>query len=281
MSAILGKVTALFCSGRYCFTARFHKQAAVGYQNKELTSGEYNCLSATFLPVGKDGKDMKLGEVTASADFAFGADTVMFLAANGATEATFTYVGEEEAKSYNTAPGWYDYNYVMGEEWDWSSQIPEPYQGNNVDLPYGMMVIVQASTSDATINYAGEVLAVNKQFELVSGEYNMLGNATPVDITLGDISAGNGFGFGSDTIMFLAANGATKSTWTFVGEEEAKSYNTAPGWYDYNYVMGEEWDWGSQIPEPYQGNGIELDAGDGFIVQASVDKSYIELPKAY
>ena len=239
---------------------------------------------STFLPVAKDAKEAVLGDFTANREFGFGSGNVMTLTANGGrTGKVYTYLTAEEAAEYGIeglTAGWYDYNYV-NDEWSWETPIPAEKCGNNLPLPYGTMFIVQAANG-AAITYNGQVLDQNYSFSIIEGEYNMLGNATPVDLTLGDFIANRGFGFGSGNVMTLTANGGrTDKMYTYLTEEEAEEYGIEgllPGWYDYNFV-NDEWSWETPIPAEKCGNSLPIPAGYGFIVQAATG-AVLELPKA-
>ena len=234
----------------------------------------------TFLACGKAKADMTFGDIKASRDFEFASSNIMTLTPNGGrTGDVVTYVTAEEAAEYcqDLKPGWYDLNYV-NQEWDWESPIPDEYAFNGKSLPFGTMVIVQGNDG-ATIDYAGEVLNENHQFEIIGGQYNMIGNATPVDLTLKDFVASRSFEFASSNIMTLTPNGGrTGDVVTYVTAEEAVEYcqDLKPGWYDLNYV-NQEWDWESPIPDDYCFNAMPIPAGYGFIAQGN-DGATIELP---
>ena len=234
----------------------------------------------TFLSCGKAKADMTFGDITATRDFEFGADTIMTLTTNGGrTGNIITYITAEEAAEYcqDLKAGWYDQSYVNN-EWDWETPIPDEYSYNNIKLPYGTMVVVQGHDG-ANINYAGEVLSANHQFVINGGQYNMIGNATPVDLTFADFVASRSFEFGADTIMTLTPNGGrTGDIITYVTAEEAVEYcqDLKPGWYDQDYVNN-EWDWETPIPEDYSFNKKPVPAGYGFIAQGH-DGATIELP---
>ena len=269
---------------------------------------------STFRVIGKTAEAMKIGDITANYSFEFGADNLMTLEPSaGRTDKIYTYLTAERAQEImddaaaggtpftGLLPGWYQLDFVEGsittdDPWDWCSPIPEKYSGNNVELPYGTMVIVQTGSDEATVNYAGEVISKNYQFELVSGIYNMIGNATPVDLTLGDITANYSFEFGADNLMTLETSaGRTDKIFTYLTAERAKEImddaaaggtpftGLLPGWYQLDFVEGsittdDPWDWCSPIPEKYCGNSLPIPSGYGFIVQTGSDEAVIEIP---
>ena len=253
----------------------------VGYENKAIdTTKTLNAMCATFSTVGRDAV---MGDITANSTFLFGGDTVQIInSANGATLKTMTYLSAEEGAMYNCTAGWYDNDFVNGEEWDWASQIPAEYSYNNFSLPFGSMFIVSSANTGAELKYAGEVMTESKKFLIDTTKVlNFLGNATPIDRTFADIAANSTFLFGGDTIQILnPSSGATLKTMTFLTAEEGAMYNCAPGWYDNDFVNGEEWDWASQIPEKYNYNGDPCASGFGFIVSSANDGAYLEIPGA-
>lgn len=236
----------------------------------------------TFLAVGKAKADMTFGDIAANADFLFTQDSLMTLTTNGGrTGDIMTYLTQEEADTYGIEglkAGWYDLDYVNN-GWDWESAIPDDQCFNNKSLPYGTMVIMQGSDG-AKIIYSGEVIPRNHQFEIVGGQYNMIGNATPVDLTLSDFVASRTFLFTQDSLMTLTPNGGrTGDILTYLTQEEADEYGIEglkAGWYDLDYVNN-GWDWESVIPEEQCFNKLPIPAGYGFIAQGS-DGATIELP---
>lgn len=242
----------------------------VGYQEKEANVGVYNCLAATFLPVGVDGSVMTLGEIKATDEFAFGEDTIMTLTGGGGTDKTYTYCNAIYAADFGIEEGWYLYSDVNN--WDGETTLAKQ---NSTTLPYGTMVILQTGYQGSGLIFAGQVLDENKKFTCTSGVYNMLGNATPVDRTLGDIAGDDNFAFGEDTLMTLTAGGGTDKTYTYCNETYAADFGVAVGWYSYQDVNN--WD-GEASLKSY--NADPIPAGFGFIVQTGYGAGII-IPKAY
>ena len=237
---------------------------------------------STFLKIGKAKSEMTFGDITANRDFAFCSDTIMTLQpAGGRTGNIITYLTAEEAEEIaipGLTAGWYDNEY-MNSGWDWESEIPNEYKFNNKSLPFGTMVVVQG-TDGANVNYAGEVVNQNHQFEIIGGQFNMIGNCMPVDIIMGDITANRDFAFCSDTIMTLQpAGGRTGNIITYLTAEEAEEIaipGLTAGWYDNEY-MNSGWDWESEIPAEYKFNNLPIPAGYGFIAQGT-DGAIVEIP---
>ena len=246
----------------------------VGYLNNEVTPNTMNISCATFRPVGDEAA--VLGDLKANDTFAFLQDTVQTLNGNGGTEAMYTYLSETAAvayEMYGLRAGWYDYNELLA--WDWVSEPPA--QKNTDSLPYGKMFIIQSGYEGAALVYSGEVIPAAKEFMIIPNTMNMLGNATPVDLVLGDIACNDTFAFLQDTVQTLNGNGGTKAMYTYLNETAAvayEMYGLRVGWYDYNELLA--WDWVSEAPA--QKNDVEIPAGYGFIVQSGYDGAGIIIP---
>ena len=248
----------------------------VGYQNKEVTPNTMNISCSTFLPVGTDGSKAVLGDIKANDTFAFAEDNLQLLTGTGGTLAQYTYCNEEWAAEFESTGlkvGWYDYEEISN--WDWESTAPE--SKNNVELPFGSMFILQSGYEGAALIYAGQVLDADKEFEIVPGTMNMLGNATPVDLTLGDIKANDTFAFAEDNLQTLTGTGGTLAQYTYCNEAWAAEFESTGlkvGWYDYEEISN--WDWESTAPESK--NSLPIPSGYGFIIQSGYEGAGIIIP---
>ena len=127
------------------------------------------------------------------------------------------------------------------------------------------------------VGYENKAIDTSKTLNAMCATFSTVGR----EAVMGDITANTTFAFGSDSVQIInPANGATLKMMTYLTAEEGASYNCAPGWYDYNYVNGNEWDWESQIPADYTYNSEKCDAGFGFIVSSANDGAYLEMPGA-
>ena len=246
----------------------------VGYQNKEVTPNTMNISCSTFQMVGN--KVATLGDIKANDIFAFAEDTLQLLTGTGGTLAQYTYCNASwaaEFESLGLKEGWYDYDDINN--WDWESTAPACK--NSVELPFGTMFILQSGYEGAALIYAGQVLDADKEFEIVPGTMNMLGNATPVDLTLGDIPANDIFAFAEDTLQTLTGTGGTLGQYTYCNASwaaEFESLGLKIGWYDYEEINN--WDWESTAPESK--NSLPIPAGYGFIIQSGYDGASITIP---
>ena len=246
----------------------------VGYQNKALKGGaEYNLTVATFKAAGKEADAMTIGDIAASDGWVAGSDTIKTLLANGAVNQTYTYAGAADAKEWGCPVGWY----LKADVDDTSIEDLTPYCKNSDPLPFGNGILVLVGSASTTLTYAGEVLAADQTISLKGGaEYNIAGNVSPVDITLGDISASDGWVAGSDTIKTLLSNGAVDQTYTYADEVDAKDWGCPVGW----YLKADVDDASIADLTPYCKNSVPVSAGEAFIVLVGSATTTITIPSA-
>lgn len=279
----------------------------MGYQTTEAGStgvmklDELNVMTPTFLAVGQE--KVRLGDIKLSGCKTFGSQ-LQLLNQYGATakateelvgkaameafpghNALFVFVTDDEAGEYDLPGGWY-YNEDF---WEGDGDFPM----NDVLLKKGQGFVLQAGDAGMKITYSGAVDPgeegeISLPYNL--DELNIMGNITPVDLTLGDIVLGGCKTFGSQ-LQFLNQYGATaKATeemvgaeamaafpnhnalFVFVTEEEAGEYDLPGGWY-YNEDF---WEGDGDFPM----NGVKLPAGKGFVLQAGDAGMTIQLPSA-
>ena len=216
---------------------------------------------------------MILGDIAASADWITGNDEVKTLLPNGAVDKAYTYVGKVGAEEFSCPMGWYltaDFN-------DESIEDLTPYCKNSDPLPLGNGLLVLVGSSSTTLTYAGEVLSADQPIALKSSyAYNITGNVSPVDITLGDITASNDWITGNDELKTLKANGAVDQAYTFVGKDGAEEFSCPMGWYltaDFNDESIEDL-------TPYCKNAIPVKAGEAFVVLVGTASTTITIPSA-
>ena len=248
----------------------------VGYQNKELKGGAaYNLAVATFKAADKDADKMILGDIAASADWMTGQDEVKTLLANGAVDKAYTYVGKDLAAEANCTPGWYLTEDVNDES---KLETLSAYCKNSDPLPLGNGLLVLVGSASTTLIYAGEVLAADQPIALKGGaEYNITGNVSPVDITLGDITVSDDWMAGQDELKTLKANGAVDQAYTYVGKDLAAEANCTPGWYLTEDVNDES---KLETLSAYCKNAIPVKAGEAFVVLVGTASTTITIPSA-
>ena len=278
----------------------------VGYQTMkggnnagDIKIGEKNTMCPTFLTVGKE--QVRLGDIQYK-NFSTGTSPLQLLNAYGATAkvtpeligaeafdafptayAEFINVTEEDADEYDLPAGWY-----LPDDWEGDGAYPM----NDVLLKKGQGFVIQANDANLEVTYAGQVEA-GEEFEIALafnvGEKNVLGNITPVDLVLGDVVYKN-FSTGTSPLQFLNAYGATaKVTEEMIGaeafaafptayaefinvtEEDADEYDLPAGWY-----LPDDWEGDGAYPM----NGVNLPAGQAFVVQVNDAELIITIPSA-
>ena len=246
----------------------------VGYQNKELKGNSaFNLTVATFKTVGKSANEMTLGDITASSDWITGGDEIKTLLANGAVDKAYTFVGAADAADWHCPLGWYltvDVN-------DDTIEDLTPCCKNNDPLPLGNGLLVLVASAETTLTYVGEVLSADQPIALKGNSaFNITGNISPVDITLGDITASSDWIAGGDEIKTLLANGAVDKAYTFVGAADAADWHCPVGW----YLTADVNDDSIEDLTPCCKNDVSVKAGEAFIVLVASAETTITIPSA-
>lgn len=231
----------------------------------------FNLSVATFQTVGKEKSAMTLGDIKPSGDWMGGSDEILVLANNGGVSARYTYMNATDASDWGFTEGWYltdDYN-------DSSLDLTE-LNKNSVLLPMGNGVVALVGSPSTTLTYAGEVLSEDQPITLKgSYAFNVTGNISPADITLGDIVPSADWMGGSDELLVLAANGAVAARYTFMNATDAADWGFTAGWYftdDYN-------DSSLDLTELNK-NSTQVKAGEGFVALVGSPTTTITIPSA-
>jgi len=179
----------------------------VGYQTLSLPTG-YKMTTSTFVPVGSAGTDLRLGDIVPNGSFDyFAGDNVQFFAINGDGTVSSTV-------SYMANYGWFDFNNPS-------------VMVDDMTIPAGTGMFVYTSGTGVEFLVSGEV-KVDSFALLPSAGYTVVGNSTPVAITLSDIVPNAQFDyFSGDNIQFFNPDGSGTVSIT-------ASYMTGYGWFDFN-----------------------------------------------
>jgi len=154
----------------------------VGYQNLALPTG-YKMMTSTFIPVGSDGAVLRLADIVPSNFSIFNGDTVQFFNLNGSGSVTnmVSWMG-----------GWVDATTYA--------------DMSNLEIPAGTGMFVFSTQANVTFQMVGEVALAELPLAISSG-YTVVGNSSPVAITLGNVVPTNFSIFEGDTIQFFNSNG--------------------------------------------------------------------------
>ena len=197
------------------------------------------------------------------------------------SDAAFLFYTEEDAETYGGEPGWY-----LADDWDYSLFLMD-----DVTFNIGQSFILDAGDESLKLTFSGEVSKGDEgEISLPNsyGDFNFLGNVTPVDLTLGDITLCNVVS-GNSTIQFFNAKGVTAqvtkemigeeafaeyegsdAAFLFYTEEDAETYGGEPGWY-----LADDWDYSLFLM-----NDVKISAGQGFILDAGDEGLTIQIPAA-
>ena len=176
----------------------------VGYQNRGFDRAKFSYVTPTFLKFG-NGRTLALGDIEASDNFY--QSSIQFLTDGGATakvehkELGLVYAIYKFQWAEDTAAG------VRG--WYFSADKKGLYPQNDRVIKAGEAFCVDLNSNEKTaaLTFAGEVDAEDNIIAFDHSKFNYVGNATPVDLVLGDIDASDNF-FQS-SIQFLTEGGAT------------------------------------------------------------------------
>ena len=206
----------------------------VGYQNQPLVGNNgVNWVVATIQDMNNTLEEQTLGSFKIPTDQAFGGGATIVLeiyGTDGKLKGEYSFCDEENAAGYGlTYPGWYPLEAMQY----WSATDDD--LSNDVIVPFGSGVIITSGEADTTVTFAGQVLG-EKTYRLFGNNgVNWIGNATPVNLTLGDlgIPTDQAFGGGATIVLEIyGTDGKLKGEYSFCDEENAAGYGlTNPGWY--------------------------------------------------
>ncbi len=199
--------------------AQVESQNIVGYQTL-TASGQYYSSGPTFITVGSTTGEWKLGSIVGTGMIPQ-ADVIQFLSTTTAgTYLTATYVDLDAAGGDAELVGWYDF--------DLENML------NDQTFAAGTAFLCNFSSAGVELQYAGEVLQGSTTLDLSGQQYPFIANFTPVDLTLGDLSA-TGMVPQADIIQFLStASAGTYLTATYVDLDAAGGDAELVGWYDFD-----------------------------------------------
>jgi hypothetical protein len=202
----------------------------VGYQTIPLAQNGYTATCATFAPIGMTDGNMTLGDIVANENFVAFADAIQVFDASGSVYIQATYVSQATLEDWGVWPdyeaGWYD---LADDELALGTL-------NDTVLAYGTSMTVFTGSANAGLLYAGEVVQSDISLPLAQNGYTAIGNASPVDLTLGDIVANENFVAFADAIQIFDASGSVSIQATYVSQATLEDWGVWPdyeaGWYD-------------------------------------------------
>jgi len=218
--------TAAVAAGLAAFGDGIESQNTVGYQEKELAFGVNDFVVQTFLPMGKTAATTKLGDIKVTDEWDPGSDYIATLTPEGANAGEYTYLIADYATALGgTVAGWYKLEEVN------DGDVSASGVQNDVILPYVEGFLAYNNTG-AKLLFAGEVVAGDTELASSLGVNAFSGNASPVDITLADLTVSDDWDPGSDYIATLTPEGANEAEYTYLITDYATALGgTVAGWY--------------------------------------------------
>ncbi len=200
----------------------------VGYQAKELAYGLNDFVVQTFLPMGKTVATTKLGDISVTEDWdALNGDSIATLTPEGANSAEYTYLIKAYAEALGgDVAGWY-----IAEEVN-DGDVSTSGCQDDVMLPYAEGFLAY-NNSGAKLQFAGEVVAGDTELATTYGDNAFSGNASPVDITLADLTVSDDWdALNGDYIATLASDGSNSGEYTYLIAAYAQALGgDVAGWY--------------------------------------------------
>lgn len=202
-------------------SAQVQSQNIVGYQT--LTApGQYYSTGPTFISVGSPTGEWKLGDVVATG-MDPSQDFIQFINSGTAVADVFaTYIDEATAIALGDAglQGW------------WDLGIENPM--NDQTFAAGTGFLSYFATPGISLMYAGEVVDGQTTLDLTGQQFPMVANLTPVDLTLGQLTA-TGMDPSQDFIQFINTDTAVADVFaTYIDEATAIGLGDVglQGWWD-------------------------------------------------
>jgi len=268
-------IAALVLAGTTAVTAEgIVSSSIVGYQNKGFENAAYNITAATFVPVSGDKNAMTLGDLQPNEDFVSSAIT--FMTSGGATPRV-DFNGSKVAARYVYWTA--DDGAEDGAGWYLEDDEDATVNQNAVNIPFGtgFLVFRDAGEANANVTFAGAVSTEPTTKSFATSSYNIVGNCSPVDITLGDITVNEDFV--SSAITFMTSGGATPRV-DFNGSKVAARYVYWTA--DDGAEDGAGWYLEDDEDATVNQNSLPIAAGQGFLVfrDAGEADATITIPSA-
>jgi hypothetical protein len=199
----------------------------VGYQTL-TASGQFYSSGATFISVGDVNGQWLLGDITATGMDPFN-DNIQFLStATASAVLTATYIDEATSIAFmgdTSMVGWWDLSFATSLD--------------NEVLNAGTAFLCNFSSTGVTLTYSGEVMDGDTTLDLSGVQYPFVANFTPIDLTLGDITA-TGMDPFNDNIQFLSVTTASAEvTATYIDEATSIAFmgdTSMVGWWDLSFA---------------------------------------------
>ena len=226
-------VSAVCAAMAFQATADVESSNIVGYQTQTVVGSGITWALSTFQQMGKTLEAQTLASFALPTDAGFSSGDSIVLEIydeSGSLEGDYSFVDEVNAALYGlTFTGWYP----LAKMQNWEATDADC--SNDVVVPFGKGVIITSGEADTSMTFAGQVVDEAKTFNVVGGGITWTGNATPVDLKLGDLALPTDTGFSSGDSIVLEIydeSGSLEGDYSFVDEVNAALYGlTFTGWY--------------------------------------------------
>ena len=240
----------------------------VGFQDKDLTFGGNAFVIQTFLPMDATVSTTKLGDISVTEDWDPTGDFIATLQVSGDVDTGYTYLIKDYAEALGgTVAGWYKSDEVDG------GDVSESGVQDAVVLPYAQGFLAY-NNSGAKLRFAGEVVAGDTELATTLGGNAFSGNASPVDITLADLTVSEDWDPTGDFIATLQVSGDVDTGYTYLIKDYAEALGgTVAGWY-----LSADVD-GGDVSESGVQNDVVISAGQAFLIYQNSGAT-VNLPSA-
>ena len=228
----------------------------VGYQEKELNLGDNDFVIQTLLPMGKTATTTTLGDIAVTDDWDPTSDYISTLKASGANIVDYTYLIQDYAEALGgTVAGWYK----MEEVNDGDVSVSGLQDDVVLSFAQGFLAF---NNSGAKLRFVGEVVAGDTELATTLGNNAFSGNASPVAITLADLTVSDDWDPTGDYIATLKASGANDVDYTYLIAEYADALGggEVAGWYKMEEVND------GDVSVSGVQNAVPLSAGQALLV---------------
>ena len=259
---------AAVAAGFVAFGEGIESANTVGYQEKDLTFGGNAFVIQTFLPMGKTVSTTKLGDISVTDDWDPTGDFIATLQVSGDVDTGYTYLIQDYAEALGgTVAGWYKSEEVDG------GDVSVSGLQDDVVLPYAQGFLAY-NNSGAKLRFAGEVVVGYTERATTLGGNAFSGNASPVDITLADLTVSDDWDPTGDFIATLQVSGDVDTGYTYLIADYAEALGgTVAGWY-----LSAEVDAGD-VSESGVQNDVVISAGQAFLIYQNSGAT-VTLPSA-
>ena len=250
----------------------------MGYQQKTINGGNsFTWLTSTLPQVGASLEEqaLKAFALPTDAGFLSGDSIVLSIyGADGALEGEYSFLDEGNAATWGlTKTGWYPYEKII----NWEATDDD--NADNTVIPHGRGVVIMSGEDDTTVTFAGEVLDQSTTITVNGNNaFTWTGNATPVDLTLGDFALPVDAGFLSGDSIVLStygADGALEGEYSFLDEGNAATWGlTKTGWYPYEKIINWE------ATDDDCANDVSVPAGKMTIIMSGEADATLTIPSA-